>query len=66
MKSNCQYTTLDDLEARLDYAVEHGILTEQEAWEELQDAQVQYLYERLYDGTNDGRRTISVLRSNNK
>ena len=46
MKSNCQYTTLDDLETRLDYAVEHGILTEQEAWEELQDAQVQYLYER--------------------
>ena len=46
MKSRCSYTTLDDLEARLDKAVEMGELTEQEAWDELQDAAARERYEQ--------------------
>lgn len=40
------YSTLDDLENRLDGAVERGELTEQEAWEELQDAAARERYEQ--------------------
>jgi polyhydroxyalkanoate synthesis regulator phasin len=43
------YTTLDDLEYRLDGAVERGELTEQEAWEELQDAAARERYEQEMD-----------------
>ena len=42
------YTTLDDLENRLDGAVERGELTEQEAWDELQDAAARERYENDY------------------
>ena len=41
-----EYTTLDDLENRLDGAVERGELTEQEAWDELQGAATQERYEQ--------------------
>lgn len=40
------YSTLEDLENRLDGAVERGELTEQEAWEELQDAAARERYEQ--------------------
>ena len=40
------YTTLDDLENRLDGAVQRGELTEQEAWDELQDAAARERYEQ--------------------
>lgn len=39
------YSTLDDLEARLDKAVDDGIISEQEAWYEMQDAAAQERYE---------------------
>lgn len=41
-----EYTTLDDLENRLDGAVERGELTEREAWYELQDAVARERYEQ--------------------
>ncbi len=44
--SGTGYTTLDDLENRLDGAVKRGELTEQEAWEELQDAAARERYEQ--------------------
>ena len=40
------YSTLDDLENRLDGAVQRGELTEQGAWEELQDAAARERYEQ--------------------
>ena len=40
------YSTLDDLEARLDKAVDDGIISEQEAWYEMQDAAAQDRYEQ--------------------
>lgn len=40
------YSTLEDLESRLDGAVERGELTEQEAWDELQDAAARERYEQ--------------------
>ena len=40
------YSTLDDLENRLDGAVERGELTKQEAWDELQDAAARERYEQ--------------------
>ena len=40
------YTTLDDLENRLDGAVERGELTEREAWYELQEAAARERYEQ--------------------
>ena len=41
-----EYSTLDDLENRLDGAVQRRELTEQEAWEELQDAAAKERYEQ--------------------
>ena len=41
-----EYSTLDDLENRLDGAVERGELTKQEAWDELQDAAARERYEQ--------------------
>ena len=40
------YTTLDDLENRLDGAVQRGELTEQEAWDEFQEAAARERYEQ--------------------
>lgn len=40
------YSTLDDLENRLDGAVQRGEFTEQEAWDELQDAAARERYEQ--------------------
>lgn len=40
------YSTLDDLENRLDGAVQRGELTEQEAWYELQEAAARERYEQ--------------------
>lgn len=39
------YSTLDDLEACLDKAVDDGIISEQEAWYEMQDVAAQERYE---------------------
>ena len=38
MSSNCLYTTLDDLEARLEAAVNRGEIDEREARYELEEA----------------------------
>lgn len=40
------YSTLDDLENRLDGAVQRGEITEREAWYELQEAAAQERYEQ--------------------
>lgn len=44
--SGTGYSTLDDLENRLDGAVQRGELTEQEAWDEFQDAAARERYKR--------------------
>lgn len=40
------YSTLDNLENRLDGAVQRGEINEQEAWYEMQDAYAQERYEQ--------------------
>ena len=44
--SGTGYTTMDDLENRLDGAVQRGEITEQEAWGELQEAAAREWYEQ--------------------
>ena len=44
--SGTGYTTLDDLENRLDGAVQRGEITEREAWDELQEAAARERYEQ--------------------
>ena len=51
------YTTLDDLESRLDRAVEEGMISEQEAREEWEDAmreeQTRRYMEEYFDDNGD-------------
>ena len=47
------YTTLDDLENRLDYALEQGEITEQEAMDEWQQAMYEETVKRQMDESFD-------------